>query len=98
MAQEARVDPEDWQARAEQAEQALEEALAERNRLWEQLQQREARDQELADARATIALMRESASWKATAPLRILRGIFHHRHRFASRARKKLREFRTYSD
>jgi hypothetical protein len=60
----------DWEQRALQAEAALEEALAERNRLWEELHGRDAQARELEHYRAEILRMEASLSWRLTAPLR----------------------------
>jgi seryl-tRNA synthetase len=52
-------------------EQALEEALAERNRLWEELNRRKAQDRELAYQTQVAEDMASSLSWRLTTPLRL---------------------------
>jgi Ribonuclease G/E len=61
---------EDWEERARRAEAALEEALAERNRLWEELHQRAANENELDHYRRLAATIETSASWRLTRPVR----------------------------
>jgi hypothetical protein len=61
--------------RAARAEEALREALAERNRLWEQLQERNAADQELAYWRGRAQDIERSRWWRAGAPLRIAKRV-----------------------
>lgn len=46
------------------AERALEEALAERNRLWAQLNEQRADERELEELRREVAVMRGSTFWK----------------------------------
>ena len=60
----------DWEARARRAEASLDEVLAERGRLWEELHRRTARDRELQHCRELVAQLERSASWRLTAPLR----------------------------
>jgi hypothetical protein len=59
--------------RTERAEAALQLALAERNRLWEELQRRTAQERELEHLRRRLAEIEGSAWWRAGAPLRLLR-------------------------
>jgi hypothetical protein len=54
-------------------EDALAEALAERNRLWEELQSRIAQERELEYWRKRALDMERSVSWRITAPLRLLK-------------------------
>lgn len=87
-----------WEERARRAEAALEEALAERNRLWEELHRRAARDDELEHYRSLVASMEGSASWRLTKPVRdakrlALTGRSAARS-LAARARARLREGR----
>ena len=49
---------------------ALEEALRERARLWEQLHEQRADERELEHLRAKVAMMEGSLSWRVTKPLR----------------------------
>ncbi len=53
------------------SDDALQAALEERNRLWEELQSRQARDVELEYWRARATAMESSLSWQLTAPLRL---------------------------
>lgn len=56
--------------RAREAERALEELTAERNRLWAELHRRIAAERELEHYRALLAQIEASRSWRLTAPLR----------------------------
>jgi hypothetical protein len=56
--------------RASQAEAALEEVIAERNRLWEELHRRKAEERELEHLRSAYHTLVSSKSWRLTAPLR----------------------------
>jgi hypothetical protein len=56
--------------RARRAEQALEEALAERNRLWEQLQRRESVERDLEYWRGRAEGIEQSRWWRLGLPLR----------------------------
>jgi hypothetical protein len=69
---EARLDPEE---RAKRAEAALEEALAERNRLWEELHRRVAQERELEHYKTAYHTLVHSKSWRITAPLRAVTWI-----------------------
>ena len=60
----------DWQQRALAAEAALEEARAERARLWEELQRLQRERQDVAYLRGVVNHMEGSVSWKVTEPLR----------------------------
>ena len=60
----------DAEERARRAEAALEEALAERNRLWNELQRRTASEHEADYYRSIYAALEGSLSWRMTAPLR----------------------------
>jgi hypothetical protein len=60
----------DWQQRALAAEAALEEARAERARLWEELQRLQRERQDVAHLRGVVSHMEGSVSWKVTEPLR----------------------------
>jgi hypothetical protein len=53
------------------SDESLQEALAERNRLWEELRSRDANEQELEYWRKRAADMEGSLSWQLTAPLRL---------------------------
>jgi hypothetical protein len=56
--------------RAGRAEAALEEALAERNELWAELQRRVSAERELEHYRHAYHHLVHSHSWRVTAPLR----------------------------
>ena len=56
--------------RLARAEAALAEALAERNRLWDELNRRKACEEELEHQYRVVASLTSSASWRMTAPLR----------------------------
>lgn len=60
----------DWEQRALAAEAALEEARAERARLWEELQRLRRERQDVAHLRGVVRHMEGSVSWKVTEPLR----------------------------
>ena len=60
----------DLEKRALQAEAALEEVIAERNRLWEELHRRKAQERELEHLRSAYHGLVTSHSWRLTAPLR----------------------------
>ena len=60
----------DTDERASRAEAALEEVLAERNRLWEELHRQRADEHEAAYYRQLYHQVVSSRSWKLTAPLR----------------------------
>jgi hypothetical protein len=64
------LDPE---TRAQRAEEALAEALRERNELWAQLQSRTAQDRQLEHQQRVIEAMSTSLSWRITAPLRLIK-------------------------
>jgi hypothetical protein len=65
----------DWEQRALRAEAALEEALAERTRLWQELHERAASERELEYYRSLATKMQGSLSWRLTAPLRAVKRI-----------------------
>jgi hypothetical protein len=75
---------------ARRAEEALEEALAERNRLWAELQSRTAQDRELEYYRREVERMKRTLSWRITAPLRIARWIVHERRKVVRLVRRAL--------
>lgn len=60
----------DWQRRALEAEAGLQEARAERARLWEQVTRLQRERQDVAYHESVVARMEGSASWKLTEPLR----------------------------
>jgi hypothetical protein len=62
--------PLDADERARRAEAALEEALAERNRLWEELHTRVSQEHELKHYKMAYHSLVHSKSWRITAPLR----------------------------
>jgi hypothetical protein len=62
--------------RAAKAESALEEALAERNELWAELQRRISVERELAHYKNAYHHLVHSHSWRLTAPLRSGRWFF----------------------
>jgi hypothetical protein len=61
------------------AEDALEEALRERARLWEQLHEQRALEREVEDLRRKVARMEGSVSWRITKPLRVAKLIWDRR-------------------
>jgi hypothetical protein len=69
---EPQHDPEE---RARRAEEALAEALAERNRLWEQLQEKQATEADLEYWRGRAADIERSRWWRAGLPLRVLKRV-----------------------
>jgi hypothetical protein len=62
--------PLEAEERARRAEAALEEALAERNRLWEELHTRVSQEHELLHYKKAYHTLVHSKSWRITAPLR----------------------------
>lgn len=62
-----RLSPEE---RANRAESALAEALAERNKLWAELQRRVSAERELEHYRHAYHHLTHSHSWRLTSPLR----------------------------
>jgi hypothetical protein len=56
---------------------ALEEALRERARLWEQLHEQRAAEREVEELKAQIARMQASLSWRITLPLRLVKTYWH---------------------
>jgi hypothetical protein len=58
-------------------ERALEEALRERARLWEQLHEQRAAEREVEHLKAQIARMEASLSWRITRPLRDVKTQWH---------------------
>jgi hypothetical protein len=62
---------------ATDSERALEEALSERARLWEQLHEQRAAQREVEDLKAHIARMESSLSWRITRPLRDVKTQWH---------------------
>jgi predicted nuclease with TOPRIM domain len=63
----------------------LEEALAERTRLWDELQRRNADAEEVAYLRSELARIEGSPSYRITAPLRKARALrLKARRRFAA--------------
>jgi len=63
----------DLEQRLRQAEAALEESIAERNRLWEQLQRNNAAADDVRHLRALVSSMEASISWRLTAPIRAVK-------------------------
>jgi hypothetical protein len=60
----------DAEERARRAEAALQEALEERNRLWEQLHTHVSQEHELKHYKMAFHSLVHSKSWRITAPLR----------------------------
>jgi hypothetical protein len=61
--------------RAARAEEALREALEERNRLWEALQRKGAAEEDATWWRARAQRLEGSMWWRAGAPLRLLDAV-----------------------
>jgi hypothetical protein len=59
--------------RAERAEEALREAVEERNRLWHELQERRSAEQDVAYWRERVSDIERSRWWRAGFPLRYVR-------------------------
>jgi hypothetical protein len=57
------------------SEKALEEALAERNRLWAELNERQVDQRELEHLRNELKTVRDSTMWKLTVLLKRLRHV-----------------------
>jgi hypothetical protein len=64
-------------ANSTDTERALEEALRERARLWEQLHEQRAAEREVEHLKAQIARMESSLSWRITRPLRDVKTHWH---------------------
>ena len=75
MSQLDQTDGVDWSARALQAEARLEEALAERARLWEELHLLRAREREEEHFYRLYRSLEGSVSWKLTKPLRSAKAL-----------------------
>jgi hypothetical protein len=65
----------DVEERLAAAEAALEEALRERNRLWEELTQTQADRRELEDLRAELRVLRGSRVWQLAGLLQRAKGL-----------------------
>jgi hypothetical protein len=78
----------DLERRASQAEAALEEVIAERNRLWEELHRRAAQERELEHLRSAYHNLVTSHSWRLTAPLRNARWLLRQLPEMARRFRR----------
>ena len=65
----------DPETRAQRAEEALADALRERNELWAQLQTRTAEDRRVEHLERVVEAMQSSVSWRITAPLRTLKRV-----------------------
>lgn len=72
MSDPVTTDPE---VRAQRAEEALADALRERNELWAQLQSRTAEDRRVEHLERVVEAMQSSVSWRITAPLRTLKRV-----------------------
>lgn len=70
-------DEHDLSERLRQAEALLAEANADKARLWAELNERRATDDELAAVRQMVDEMRGSLSWRLTAPLRSVKRVLH---------------------
>jgi hypothetical protein len=66
----------DWERRALAAEAALEEARAERARLWEELQKLRSERRDDAHYKELAQYMESTASWRVTAPLRRAKRVY----------------------
>jgi hypothetical protein len=62
----------DNETRVQDLERELERSLAERNRLWDELQRHKADERELAYLRELTDGMTSSLSWRLTTPLRLV--------------------------
>jgi hypothetical protein len=65
----------DPETRAQRAEEALADALRERNELWAQLQTRTAEDRRVEHLERVVEAMQSSVSWRITAPLRTVKRV-----------------------
>ena len=65
----------DPETRAQRAEEALADALRERNELWAQLQSRTAEDRRVEHLERVVEAMQSSVSWRITAPLRTVKRV-----------------------
>jgi len=80
----------DFDVRVARAEAAAADALAERNRVWEEALRARALEQELRVVRRLLADMESSISWRITAPLRLGKASAMRHRRLAQRARGRL--------
>ncbi len=78
--------------RLRRAEAALEESLAERNRLWEQLNGHLAAERERDALRERLHFMEQSPSWRLTAPLRRAKAVVAPRRALLRTGLDKLRD------
>jgi hypothetical protein len=78
MAEREQAPTRDAEQRARQAEAALADALAERNRLWAELQRRTSAARELDHYKNAYNHLVQSNSWRLTAPLRSGRWFVRH--------------------
>ena len=81
---------EDAEAQASRAQAALDEVVAERNRLWEELHRQRAGEKEAAYYRTLYEQVVFSRSWKITAPLRNTKWLFKQIPELARRLRRFL--------
>ena len=77
--------------RLAQAEAALQEATADRARVWEQAQRATALEQDLEYVRRVLDDVKSSPSWRVTAPLRRAKNAVEPRARKASELARKAR-------
>ena len=80
------ADDRDLTERLRQTEAQLEEANAERARLWAELNERRATEHELVEVRKMVEQMQGSPSWRLTAPLRSAKRAWHGKRGLAKRA------------
>lgn len=69
---------------------SLEEVLAERNRLWEELQRRTAQERELEYWRSRALELEQSVWWRGTEPLRKLGIVFREPRRAAAAIKRRI--------
>ena len=81
---------ENAEAEASRAQAALDEVVAERNRLWEELHRQRADQKEAAYYRTLYEQVVSSQSWKITAPLRSTKWFFRQIPELARRLRRFL--------
>jgi hypothetical protein len=74
MAQDTGTDA-GLEQRALRAEAALEEALEERNRLWDELHRHKAQEREVEALTEKVARMESSLSWRVPKPIRVAKRV-----------------------
>jgi hypothetical protein len=94
MAHETTTDAASLEARLRKAEEALRETLEERNRLWGELQRRNANQHELDHYRQLYEGQTDSVSWRITLPLRVAAALWRDPAGALKRLVRRVRDYR----